>query len=63
MVSPRIMSCDALMIRVAGYIQLSLQDGIDASVAGSVLAVLLIILAKRRASKTGSLSKAAGSGA
>lgn len=40
-------------------IQLSLQDGIIASVAATVLAVLMIVLAKRRTSQTASQSKTA----
>ncbi len=43
-------------------IRLSLQDGIIASVAGTVLAVLMIVLAKRLASEPGTLSKVAESG-
>lgn len=47
----------------SGEIRLSLQDGMIASIAGSVLGVLMIVLAKGRAAKTSSLPKVAGSGA
>ncbi len=47
----------------SGEIRLSLQDGLIASIAGSVLGVLVIVLAKGRAAKTGALPVVTGSDA
>lgn len=50
---------DSVTLNDSQEIQLSLLDGIVTSVAGTALAALMIILAKRRVSKPNSQSKAA----